>query len=92
MPAAKTEAKATEATEAKAPETKDDAPYEFVKHTPVPGYAVRFISEADWNSLGIKQGDSEWNEHNRYRIPAEDFSAKALNYLKADGGFEIVTD
>lgn len=71
---------------------KKSAKTQFVKHNPVPGFTVREISQQAWASIGIDHPTVEWNAQNRYRIPASEFSAKALNYLKGDEGFEIVEE
>lgn len=64
----------------------------FVRHFPAPGFTVREISRDAWASIGVDHETVEWNPQNRYRIPASEFDAKALNYLQGDDGFEIVEE
>lgn len=81
-----------ETTEESKTTTRKSSKTEFVLHHPAPGFTVREISKEAWASIGINHETVEWNPQNRYRIPASEFSAKALNYLKGDDGFEIVEE
>lgn len=78
------------------PATKAPEPVEyideFVLYHPAPGVSVRMITSDQWAQLGIELPDTEWNAANRFRILASEFGAKALNYLRADDGFEIVEE
>lgn len=65
---------------------------EFVLYYPAPGVSVRLITSEQWAQLGVELPDKEWNAANRFRILASEFGPKALNYLAADDGFEIVEE
>lgn len=82
--------------ESKPPVVKDPDPIEyvdeFVLYHPAPGVSVRLITSDNWAQLGIELPDKEWNAANRFRILASEFGPKALNYLAADDGFEIVEE
>lgn len=80
-----------EAPKAETKETKESTT-KFVLYIPAPGFSVRFISKEDWSTIGVDLPDIEWNAANRFRVPLEEFGPKALNYLKGDGGFEIVEE
>jgi hypothetical protein len=77
----KTEAKA--ASEDKA-EEKLGAFIKFNAHN-----GVRVISKEDWEAIGVKDQDTAtWDKTNAWRLPTEEFGARALNYLlKVDGEF-----
>lgn len=64
----------------------------FVVHNLAPGFSVRSISRQAWSTIGIDHGDVEWNEDNRFRIPASEFSDEALKYFASDDGFDIVEE
>lgn len=70
----------------------EDKTEQFVRHIPAPGFSVRTISQDAWASIGVDSPTTEWTAANRFRIPVSEFSAKALNYLKGDDGFEIVEE
>lgn len=50
---------------------------------------VRAISSEDWEAIGVKdQEGAQFDRTNAWRLPAKDFSDKALNYLlNVDGEF-----
>lgn len=67
---------------------KDQKAVEFVRFT---GTGNRVISEADWAGIECTdQKDASWDTTNAKRLPASDFSPRALNYLlKVDGEFVL---
>lgn len=76
----------------KAPTAEQLAPGIKVKYN---GYAtLRVITPSQWKDVGIHDmGRKEWNHLNKYKIPATEFSEKALAYLlEQDGRFEFVED
>lgn len=49
------------------------------------------ISASDWNKAGV-EGDQKqvvWNRANRFKVPAGDLSAEALEVLRTDSRFKV---
>lgn len=67
-------------------DTSDDAE-KFIKFKAHNG--TRVIEAKDWKSVGVDdQGKAVWDKRNAWRLPASEFSPKALNYLlQVDGEF-----
>lgn len=83
----KEKAATTKASASDSPASADE-PTGFVRFT---GNGIREISSESWDSVDCKgQKESVWGPHNAHRLPVEDFSKKALNYLlNVDGQFVV---
>lgn len=92
-----TEKLAPKATPKPAPKVApkpDPEQKKFVKHNNIEFFSVRLIRKEQWESIGVNDQETvEWSAANQFKVPVDNLSRGALNYLlNIDDGFEIVTE
>jgi hypothetical protein len=76
---------------------KAESPNEYVVLKGAQHFAIRRITEADWQRVGVESGRQvEWSKDNGFRVPKSDLDfltpEQFDRYINADSSFTLVRE